>query len=92
MEEEEERRKAPVLDSLVCAAESVALTHGDVRLVHGPHVGLGGRDDTVVTLSAAHSPPVRGRDEMRRDEMRWHNMRVKQQRKLCLFRSKVVPI
>lgn len=80
---------AAALDSLVRAAESVSLTHGDVGFVHGPNIGLGRRDDTVARLSAAHPPPARGRHEMELDEIRGF---LSRQRELCLFKFKVFPI
>ena len=44
---------------LVRAAEAVALTQGDVGLVHRLDVRLCRRDDVLARLVAAHSPPGR---------------------------------
>ena len=44
---------------LVRAAEAVALTQGDVGLVHRLDVRLCRRDDMLARLVAAHSPPGR---------------------------------
>lgn len=42
---------------LICAAEAMSLTQGDVGLVHWLDVGLSFHDNVVTEVSATHPPP-----------------------------------
>lgn len=46
-------------DSLVCAAEAMSVTQGDVGLVHRLDVRLCCRDNIVTVVPTAHPPPAR---------------------------------
>lgn len=50
--------------SLVCAAEAMPLTQGEVGLVHWLDERLCRSDNTVTEVSAAHPSPVKGRREI----------------------------
>lgn len=45
-------------NSLVRAADAMALTQSEVGLVHRPDVGLCRHDDIVTAFLAAHPPPA----------------------------------
>lgn len=48
-----------VANSLVRAADTMALTQSEVGLVHRPDVGLCRHDDIVTAFLAAHPPPAK---------------------------------
>lgn len=56
----EQRRAALPVNSLVRAADAVALTQSDVGLVHWLDVGLRCHDDVVTKLSATRPPAGKG--------------------------------
>lgn len=75
---------------LVCAAEAMPLTQGDVGLVHRLDIRFCCHDDAVTEVSAAHSPPVLSEEVGSAHHMKDEEGRGEQQRLVhCLPLSHV---